>query len=353
MNKSELDIASQDGEPSTARSREPVVLIADDDPHSVELIYNALSGESIELAVANDARGTLTAARSGQPDIILLDVLMEGIDGFEICRRLKADVATRDILVLFMSSCTDVSARVQAFRLGGVDYILKPFEPEELIGRVRTQLSLQSMTKSLKEKNAHLERQMGERLETEAAREALTRELLDRTEELRRANELLSSELLERERAEAARAALQDQLLVAQEHRLRELSTPFIPISEKVMIMPLIGAMDVERAQQVMECALEGASQRRAEFVILDVTGLKGIDAGVADLLVRASQGLRLLGARVIITGIRPEVARALGKIDVSLDAIVTKATLQDGVAHAMHVSGGTFGVPFRKRISP
>ena len=332
--------------------REPVVLIADDDPHSIELLYSALSGEPMELTVANDGKGALQAARSGQPDIILLDVLMEGIDGFEICRLLKADPVTREIPVIFMTSLTDVSARVRAFRVGGVDYIIKPFEPEELVARVRTQLSLRSMTKSLQKQNARLEQQISERLAAEAARAALTRELIDRTEELRRANEQLSRELLERERAEAARAALQDQLLAAHQQRLRELSTPLIPITEKIMVMPLIGSMDVERAQQVMESVFEGAAQRRAEFVILDVTGIKGLDARVADLLVRAGQGLRLLGARVIITGIRPEVARALVDLGVSLDTLVTKATLQEGVAYALSVSSGTRGVPFRARES-
>jgi DNA-binding response OmpR family regulator len=335
-----------------ALQREPVVLIADDDPHSIELIHSALSGEPIELTVANDGRGTLKAACSGQPDIILLDVLMEGMDGFEICRMLKAEETTREIPVVFMTSLTDVSARVKAFRLGGVDYIVKPFEPEELVARVRTQISLRSMTKDLKEQNARLERQIGERVAAETARDALTRQIMDRTEELRQANERLSLELKERERAEAARAALQDQLLVAHQQRLRELSTPLIPISDRVMVMPLIGSMDIQRAQQVMESALDGAAKRRAECVILDVTGMKEIDAGVADLLVRAGQGLRLLGARVIITGIRPDVARALVELGASLDTIVTKATLQDGVAHAMQVSGGTFGTPLRTRTN-
>lgn len=331
---------------------ESVVLIADDDPHSIELIYNALNGEPIELTVANDGKGTLTAASAGQPDIILLDVMMEGIDGFEVCRLLKADEATRDIPVIFMTSLTDVSARVQAFRLGGVDYIVKPFESEELVARVRTQLSLRSMTKSLKGQNGRLERQIAERIAAEAARDVLTRQIMDRTEELRQANERLSLELVERERAERARAALQEELLTAHQQRLRELSTPLIPISDTVMVMPLIGAMDRERAQQVMESALEGASQRRTEFVILDVTGMRELDAGVADLLVRAGHGLRLLGARVIITGIRPEVARALVELGASLDTIVTKATLQDGVAHAMRVSGGKHGVAFRARTN-
>lgn len=332
--------------------QEPVVLIADDDPHSIELIYDALSEEPIELTVANDGTGTLTAAGAGKPDIILLDVLMEGMDGFEICRLLKANETTREIPVVFMTSLSDVRARVQAFRLGGVDYISKPFEPEELVARVRTHLSLRQMTKFLQEHNARLERQIAERVTAEAARDEVTRELLARTEELRQTNERLSQELRERERAEAARVALQDQLLAAHQERLRELSTPLIPISDKIMVMPLVGSMDMERAQRVMETALEGAARRRTECVILDVTGLRGINEGVADMLVRAGRGLRLLGARVIITGIRPEVAHALIELGASFDTIVTKATLQDGVAHAMGMSGEMFGEALRGRTN-
>jgi len=321
-----------------------VVLIADDDPHSIELIYDALRGEPIEITVANDGKGTLRAASTGQPDLILLDVMMEGMDGFDICRILKEDEGTREIPIVFMTARTEVSARVRAFRLGGVDYISKPFEPEELVARVRTQLSLRFLTKSIRVQNASLERQISERLAAEAAREELTRELMTRTEELRRANEQLSRELEERARAEAARQSLQDQLLTAHQQRLRELSTPLIPITEKIVVMPLIGSMDMERAQMVMASALEGAAQRRAASVILDVTGIKHIDAEVADLLLRTGQGLRLLGARVVITGIRPETARTLVELGVSLETVVTKATLQDGVAYALHVSGESFG---------
>ena len=323
--------------------RESVVLIVDDDPHNIEVLHSSLSGEPIEITVANDGEGALEAATREPPDLILLDVLMQGVDGFEICRRLKADRLTRDIPVVFMTSLTEVRARVQAFQLGCVDYICKPFEPEELVARVRTQLSMRGMTRSLREQNARLEEQIHERVTAEAAREALTRELFDRTEELRQSNDRLTGELRERERAEAARVELQEQLLAAQQQRVRELSTPLIPITDRIMVMPLIGAMSEERAQQVMESALAGVAQRVAEFVILDVTGIKDIDARVAGMLVRAGSALRLLGARVIITGIRPDMALALVELGATLGAIVTKATLQDGIAYAVRVSGGVF----------
>jgi CheY-like chemotaxis protein len=258
---------------------------------------------------------------------------MEGLDGFEICRQLKADPLTREIPVVFMTSLTEASARTKAFRVGGFDYIVKPFEPEEIVARVRTQLALRSMTKSLREQNARLEQQIQERLAAEAAREHLT-------EQLRQVNEQLSCELKERERAEAARSALQAQLLASHQQLRRELSTPLIPITDKIMIMPLIGTMSADRARQVIETALDGAAQRRAAFVILDVTGIKDSDAQIAGLLVRAGRALSLLGARVIVTGIGPEMARMLVDFNAPLDTMVTKTALQDGVAHVLHVSG-------------
>jgi anti-anti-sigma regulatory factor len=99
--------------------------------------------------------------------------------------------------------------------------------------------------------------------------------------------------------------------------------------------------MDADRAQQVIEAMLQGASSRAAEFVILDITGLNRVDEGVAATLVNAASGLRLLGTRTIITGISPEMAQTLVHIDASLKGIVTKGTLQDGIAVAMQAARG------------
>jgi rsbT co-antagonist protein RsbR len=136
--------------------------------------------------------------------------------------------------------------------------------------------------------------------------------------------------------AEEERAAMQEQIIRAQQAALRELSTPLIPLAEGLVVMPLIGSMDSNRAQQVMETLLEGVASQRATTAILDITGLQVVDTQVADALVRAARAVKLLGAQVIITGIRPEVAQTLVGMGADLSSIVTHGSLQSGIAFAM-----------------
>jgi anti-anti-sigma regulatory factor len=161
-----------------------------------------------------------------------------------------------------------------------------------------------------------------------------------RTEELREMEERLGRELRERERAEADRAALQEEIIGVQNARLAELSTPIIPITDRIMVMPLIGTMDRQRAQQVLTTALQGVQSHRAEVVIIDITGVKLVDSDVASTLIGTAGALRLLGAQAVITGIRPDVAQTLAVLDVDFGAIVTKGTLQSGIAYALGRTG-------------
>lgn len=166
--------------------------------------------------------------------------------------------------------------------------------------------------------------------------EALSREVARKTEELRDANERLTLELRERERAELERSELKEQIIAAQRARLAEMSTPLIPITDRVMVMPLIGVMDAERADLVLTTALRGAQASRAEVVIIDITGVHRVDAGVASTLMGAAGALRMLGTRVVITGVRPDVAQTLVGLNIDLGAIATKGTLQSGIAYAL-----------------
>ncbi|WP_437475777.1 PAS domain-containing protein [Sorangium sp. So ce1014] len=137
-------------------------------------------------------------------------------------------------------------------------------------------------------------------------------------------------------RAEAERAALQEQIIAAQQEALRELSTPLIPLADGVLAMPLIGTVDGARAGQIMETLLDGISRQRAHTALLDITGVRAVDALVADALTRTARAAQMLGARVVLTGIRPEVARALIELGADLSGIVTLGTLQSGIAHAL-----------------
>jgi anti-anti-sigma regulatory factor len=176
--------------------------------------------------------------------------------------------------------------------------------------------------------------------ELKRSNEALESKVARRTEQLRDANERLSGELAERERGEQERARLQEEIILAQSARLMELSTPVIPITDRIMVMPLIGSMDAQRAQQVLSAALEGVEAHRADVVILDITGVRQIDSGVACTLIRTAGALKMLGAQAMLTGISPEVAQTLVGLGISLEGIVTMGTLRSGIAHALRRSG-------------
>jgi rsbT co-antagonist protein RsbR len=137
-------------------------------------------------------------------------------------------------------------------------------------------------------------------------------------------------------RAEEERAALQAQVIEAQRAVLRELSTPLIPIADRVVVVPLIGTIDEQRAEQMLEALLAGVSTQRAETVIIDITGVRAVDTQVAAVFVRAAKAVRLLGAEVILTGIKPQIAETLVRMGVDLSGMRTLGSLQVGIAHAL-----------------
>jgi formate hydrogenlyase transcriptional activator len=118
------------------------VLIVDDEPLNVDLLEQELSAAGYRTLAAADAQAALSLAAAKQPELILLDVMMPGLDGYEACRRLKAGEATRAIPVIFLTALSDTFEKVRAFKLGAVDYVTKPFETEELLARVGTHIAL-------------------------------------------------------------------------------------------------------------------------------------------------------------------------------------------------------------------
>lgn len=146
----------------------------------------------------------------------------------------------------------------------------------------------------------------------------------------------LGIDVTERRRSEAEQQRLQEELIAMQAAALEEMSTPLIPITDGVVVMPLIGAIDGPRVRRIMETLLSGIVESRASTAILDITGVTMIDAGVADALLNAAKAVRMLGARVILTGISPEVAQTLVRLGTDLEGIVTRGTLQSGIAFAI-----------------
>ncbi|WP_437301039.1 AAA family ATPase [Sorangium sp. So ce426] len=197
---------------------------------------------------------------------------------------------------------------------------------------------LSAVSAELREANERLEQEVKQR--TEELSLANVR-LSAQSAELRDANVRLLHELGERERAEAARAELQEEVIRFQRAKISELSTPLVPITSDVMVMPLIGTLDEERAQDVLETLLDGATRSGTRTVIIDVTGIKGVDQRVANALLKAANALRLLGVQAVLTGIRGEVAQALLRLDIDMSRVVIRGTLQSGIAYAVGRSGG------------
>jgi PAS domain S-box-containing protein len=168
------------------------ILVVDDDRESLALLTSMLGAEGYEVRPADSGQLALASATAKPPHLILLDIRMPGMDGFEVCRRLKACEYTRNIPVIFLTSARDVEERMEGLRLGAVDFINKLFRPEELLARVRTHLELGRL------------------------RGDLEKQVVQRTAELRKANERLQEELVKRR--------LTEQALRESEERFRNLA---------------------------------------------------------------------------------------------------------------------------------
>ncbi len=133
------------------------ILLVDDNPTNLQLLFETLDGRGYKLLIAKDGKTALSIARKACPNLILLDIMMPEIDGYEVCRQLKADPATEEIPVIFLSALTDTKDKVQGLDLGAVDYVTKPFQPDEVIARVHTHLTVYRLKKALDEKNIELQ----------------------------------------------------------------------------------------------------------------------------------------------------------------------------------------------------
>jgi len=132
-----------------------LILIVDDNPTNLDVISEALSSAGYKVAIATSGERAIQQVERRPPDLILLDVMMPGINGFETCKRLKSNTKTCDIPIIFMTALADADHIVKGFDLGAVDYITKPFQEQEVLVRVRTHLQLSLLTQNLEEQVTH------------------------------------------------------------------------------------------------------------------------------------------------------------------------------------------------------
>lgn len=142
------------------------LLVVDDTPDNLRLLKTLLGSQGYDVRLAPSGAMAIDFARENPPDLILLDVLMPEMSGFQVCETLKQDGRTRDIPVIFLSALSETEEKVRGFKLGAFDFITKPFQGEEVLARVRTQLSILCLQRELRQKNAQLERRASELVET-------------------------------------------------------------------------------------------------------------------------------------------------------------------------------------------
>lgn len=138
-------------------SAEPTVLLVDDNAQNLKVLYETLKDRGYRLLIANDGEKALTLAKRHLPEVILLDIMMPDMDGWQVCEHLKADPSTADSAVVFLSALDDMDAKLRAFSLGGADYIAKPFQAQEVIARVSTHARVIRLERDLQQRNRQLE----------------------------------------------------------------------------------------------------------------------------------------------------------------------------------------------------
>ena len=135
---------------------ESIVLVVDDNPANLNVLFDIFSDMEYDVLFASDGASCLKLVETEWPDLILLDIMMPGIDGFETCRRLKAHEKTEAIPIIFMTALADTADKIKGFEVGAVDYITKPIQPAEVLARVKTHLTLRKMYTMLEDREQHL-----------------------------------------------------------------------------------------------------------------------------------------------------------------------------------------------------
>ena len=153
------------------------ILLVDDNPTNLQVLFQTLEGVGCKLLIAKNGTGAITIAGKALPDLILLDIMMPDIDGYEVCRQLKADPATADIPVIFLSALGETEDKVKGLHLGAVDYITKPFQPDEVIARVNTHLTIHRLQREVESQKDQLKHEL--EVVSEVQRKLLPKKLPD------------------------------------------------------------------------------------------------------------------------------------------------------------------------------
>ncbi len=236
------------------------ILIVDDVPSNLQLLSNLLSEQGYKVYKVLDGTLALRSVNLKPPDLILLDIMMPGMDGYEVCSRLKADRQTQDIPIIFLSARDDELGKVKAFSVGGVDYITKPFQVNEVLARVKHQIQIRQLQRQLQQQNLQLQQEVSDRITAQTQLENLNQQLEiqveQRTAQLKKRNEQLLDLQGRLEKAltqEQSLNTLKSQLIATVSH---EFNTPLATIQliceMQKNLIPQQYQLESDRYQQII-----------------------------------------------------------------------------------------------------
>ncbi|MGL5063178.1 MAG: hybrid sensor histidine kinase/response regulator [Microcoleus sp.] len=228
---------------NTALLEQGVILIVDDNPNNLSFLFEFLSELGFKVLVARTGESAIKKVEYSPPDLILLDVIMPEVDGFETCRRLKANSAAKEIPVIFMTALNSTEDKVKAFSVGAVDYVTKPIQNEEVLARVKAHLSINRLTRKLQEQNIQLQQEIADRRQAQTnlrhLAEQLEKRVADRTAELSQTNDRLQAQVKERQKMqESLYQSLQElqqtQILLIQNEKMSALGRMLVGIAREI-----------------------------------------------------------------------------------------------------------------------
>jgi len=231
-----------------------LILIIDDSLTNLALMSDLLLESGFEVMAIRDGATALQKLSEELPDIILLDIIMPGMDGFEICQILKKNPLTYDIPIIFMTALSDPVEKVKGMNLGAVDYITKPFGQEEVLARVKTHLKVRKLTKSLAQQNELLRQEIKERIAVEARLQKLTEELEHRVE--KRTAEL----------SEALHDLQQAQVQLVQKEKMSTLGQLVAGVAHEINNPVSFIAGNITHAQQYIKDLIEHLQLYQQQF---------------------------------------------------------------------------------------
>jgi signal transduction histidine kinase len=228
---------------STLLLEQGVILIVDDNPNNLAFLFDFLTELGFKVLVARTGESALKKVEYSAPDLILLDVIMPEVDGFETCRRLKANPSLKEIPVIFMTALNSTEDKVKAFSVGAVDYVTKPIQNEEVLARVKAHLSISRLTRKLQEQNMQMQQEIADRKQAQAnlrqLAEQLEKRVAERTAELSQTNDRLQAQVKDRQQMqESLYQSLQElqqtQSLLIQNEKMSALGRMLVGIAREI-----------------------------------------------------------------------------------------------------------------------